>query len=75
MPHTLEDSVAEAKWVSDQVNAEREAEEALGGRRVLVTMHFPIEAMCYAAILRAVSESYPDAVIGENGTILAKEPA
>lgn len=40
-----------------------------GERRVLVTMHLPIEMGCFAGILRAISKAYPDAVVGDNGTV------
>lgn len=38
-------------------------------RRILVTLHYPLEMSCVAAILRAVSVAYPDARVGEDGTV------
>lgn len=37
--------------------------------RLLVTMHYPLDVMAVAAILKALTAAYPDAVIGENGTV------
>lgn len=39
-------------------------------RRVLVTMHLPLDMRCVAMILRSVSNAYPDAKLGENGEIV-----
>ena len=38
-------------------------------RRALVTLHYPLDAHCVAEILRAVADAYPDARLGEDGTI------
>jgi hypothetical protein len=38
-------------------------------RRILVTLHYPLEMACVAAILRAVSIAYPDARGGEDGNV------
>ena len=38
-------------------------------RRLLVTMHYPLEMHCVAMILKAVSDLYPQAVVSENGEV------
>ncbi len=40
------------------------------GPRVLVTLHLPLTMTCVAAVLRAMSDTYPQAVIGEAGRVL-----
>lgn len=36
---------------------------------MLVTMHYPLEMGCVAAVLQAVAKAYPQAVVGENGQV------
>ena len=43
-------------------------------RRALVTLHYPLDAHCVAEILRAVARAYPDARLGEDGTIWDETP-
>ena len=37
--------------------------------RLLVTLHYPLDARCVATILRTLTAVYPDARLGEDGTI------
>jgi hypothetical protein len=41
----------------------------LSPRRVLVTMHYPLDMHCVAMLMKAVADAYPSAVVGEDGTI------
>lgn len=38
-------------------------------RTLLVTLHFPLDARCVAEVLRAIDRAYPDARLGEDGTV------
>lgn len=50
--------------------AAMDAEAAIiAGGRVLVTMHYPLRMDVVSGIMRLVSRHYPNAVVGEDGTI------
>lgn len=38
-------------------------------RRILVTLHYPLDCVCMIAIERAVSAAYPDARLDESGNV------
>ena len=40
-------------------------------RRPVVTLHFPLEMGMVGEVLLAVSRAYPDAVMGQDGEVLA----
>lgn len=67
----LEEAAAEINAVSaaDRL-ARMEADAAvIAGGRVLVTMHYPLRMEVVSGIMRLVSRSYPNAVVGEDGSI------
>lgn len=45
------------------------APEHVPHRRVLVTLHLPLDMGVAAGVMTAVANGYPDAVVGENGRI------